>query len=313
MSAPPIDGRSPPIVALRDGVRRLGPTRLTVLVRGESGTGKERVARGLHAASDRAGGPFVAVDCAALPEGLAQAELFGHVRGAFTGAERAREGVVQAADGGTLFLDEVGDLPAGTQAALLRTLADGTVQRLGALDRAAVDVRVVAATSRDLEAEVAAGRFRADLRFRLAAARLDVPPLRERGEDTVLLARVLLEGAAGEAGRPGLVLGEDAVAAVRSARWPGNVRELANAMRRAAVFADGGVVHAADLGLRAAAPGLPTLAEARSRAERDYLDELLRAAGGNVSAAARRAGVHRTELHRLMRRHGLRGADYRVR
>jgi two-component system response regulator GlrR len=297
------------MVALRDAVARLAPTRLPVLIRGESGTGKERVARALHAGSERAAGPFVAVDCAALPEGLALAELFGHVRGAFTGAERARDGVVRAANGGTLFLDEVGDLPPGTQAALLRTLADGTVQRLGALERTGVDVRVVAATSRDLEADVAAGRFRADLHFRLGGARLDVPALRERGDDVLLLAELLLRDA--DTADRGLRLSEPARAAVRQARWPGNVRELANAMRRAAVFADGVEVAPADLGLRAGPRGVPSLAEARREAERAYLDTLLRSTGGNVSAAARHAGVHRTELHRLMRRHGLRGQDYR--
>ena len=312
MSAGGIDGQSPPILALRDAIARLGPTRLTVLIRGESGTGKERVARAVHAASGRAAGPFVAVDCAALPEGLALAELFGHERGAFTGADRARTGVVQAADGGTLFLDEIGDLPAGTQAALLRTLADGTVQRLGALARRPVDLRVVAATSRDLQAEVDAGRFRADLRFRLAAARVDVPALRERGEDVLLLAELLLAAACREAGREPLRLGPEARGVVVAARWPGNVRQLSNALRRAAVFADGAVVSAKDLGMRPPRAALPSLAEARASAERAYLEDVLHATGGNVSAAARRAGVHRTEIHRLMRRHGLRGADFRA-
>lgn len=311
MSAAGIDGRSPPILALRDAIRRLGPTRLGVLIHGESGTGKERVARAVHEASGRAAGPFVAVDCAALPQGLAQAELFGHERGAFTGASHARDGVVQAADGGTLFLDEVGDLPAGTQAALLRTLADGTVQRLGALERRVADIRVVAATSRDLQVEVDAGRFRADLRFRLAAARVDVPSLRDRGDDVSLLADILLDAACEEAGRGRLALGDAARRAVLADRWPGNVRQLSNALRRAAVFADGDEVTVEDLGLRAPVMVTQSLAEARAEAERAYIEGVLRATQGNVSAAARRAGVHRTELHRLMRRHALRGADFR--
>lgn len=312
MSAAVIDGNSPPIRALRDAIARLGPTRLGVLVQGESGTGKERVARALHAAAGRPGAPFVAVDCASLPAGLAQAELFGHERGAFTGADRARPGVVHAAHGGTLFLDEVGDLPGATQAALLRTLADGTVQRVGALERVPILLRVVAATSRDLDLEVERGRFRADLRYRLAAARLEVPPLRERGDDIVLLAGLLLEAAFEEAGRPPRPLGAPARAVIRAAAWPGNVRQLSNALRRAAIFAEGEEVGVGDLGLSRPAAGLPSLAEARAQAERDYVERALRGAGGNVSAAARQAGVHRTELHRLMRRHGIRGADFRV-
>ncbi|MEC7949104.1 MAG: sigma-54 dependent transcriptional regulator [Myxococcota bacterium] len=311
MSATGVDGQSPSIMALRDAIERLAPTGMTLLVNGESGTGKERVARAVHAASTRAGGPFVAVDCAALPVGLAKAELFGHVRGAFTGATRARDGVVQAAQGGTLFLDEVGDLPGPTQAALLRTLADGTVQRVGAVARQRVDIRVIAATSRDLVAEVEAGRFRADLRFRLAAARIDVPPLRNRGKDVLLLASMLLEEACVEVGRPRRILGPSARAVIQSSPWPGNVRELRNAMRRAAVFAEGESVEAADLGCGTASASLQTLAEARAAAERRYLETVLRATDGNVSAAARKAGIHRTELHRLMRRHGLRGDDFR--
>lgn len=313
MNSHGIDGSSPPVVRLREAVSRLAPTRLSILVHGETGTGKERVARGIHAASRRANGPFVAVDCASLPSGLALAELFGHERGAFTGAARQRDGLVAAADGGTLFLDEVGDLPPGAQGALLRTLAEGTVQRLGSLERTSVDVRVVAATSRVLGAEVESGRFRADLHFRLSAATLAVPALRERGDDVVVLAQLLLGPATQEAGRSELVLGEASLGAIRHAPWPGNVRQLSNALRRAAVFAAGDVIQPDDLGLSRDDPGLPTLAEARRSAERAYLESLLTGAGGNVSLAARRAEVHRTELHRLMRRHGLRGGDFRGR
>lgn len=310
MTAALPEGRSPGMVALRDAARRLAPTRLPVLVLGESGTGKERLARALHALSDRSAGPFVAVDCAALPAGLVQSELFGHARGAFTGAVRAREGVFQTADGGTLLLDEVADLPASAQAALLRTLAEGEVKPVGAARPVRVDVRVVAATSQPLADRVAAGAFRADLHHRLAGATLHLPPLRERGDDVLALAAVLLADAAVRAGRPGLLLGVGAVRALRAARWPGNVRQLRNVLERAAVLAPGDELTAADVSAPAATPP-PPLREARAAFERAYLEDLLRSTAGNVSAAARRAGVHRTELHRLLRRHGIQAGAFR--
>ncbi len=299
------------MVALREAAARLALTRLPVLVLGESGTGKERLARALHALSERADGPFLAVDCAALPAGLVQAELFGHARGAFTGAVGARDGVFRAADGGTLLLDEVADLPAGAQAALLRVLAEGEIKPLGAARPVSVDVRVVAATSRPLDALVARGEFRDDLRHRLAGAVLRLPPLRERGEDVLALADILLAGAAARAGRPGMHLDASARRAIRAGRWPGNVRQLRNVVERAAVLAPRDALTAADV-LPPVAATPPPLREARAAFERAYLEDLLASAGGNVSAAARRAGVHRTELHRLLRRHGLDAASYRT-
>ncbi len=239
----PVDGMvgdCPAMQSVGEAIRRVAPTDSTVLILGESGTGKELVARALHAHSRRNDGPFVAVNCASIPEGLIESELFGHEKGAFTGADRSRTGLVESADGGTLFLDEVGDLPAAVQVRLLRMLQEREVQRLGANRPRAVDVRILAATNRDLKAEVQTGRFRSDLYFRLRVVEIVLPPLRERGEDILSLARFLLKKVCRRLDRPLVSLGPAAEAAIRAYSWPGNVRELENALERAVILGDDG-------------------------------------------------------------------------
>ena len=228
-------------------VRKVAPTDSTVLLTGESGTGKELVARSLHLQSRRARGPFVPVNVAALPESLIESELFGHVRGAFTGAAAERQGLIEAADHGTLFLDEIGDMPLATQVKLLRTLESSELRRLGDNAMRVVDVRIIAATHRDLRREVAEGRFREDLYYRLNVVQIDLPPLRERREDIGLLASYFLERASTRAGRPGLAFSPQATHLLERYDYPGNVRELENAIEHAVAVSEGLIVNAADL------------------------------------------------------------------
>ena len=317
-------GAAPAMRALYRAIARAAPTRATVLVTGESGTGKELVARALHAASPRARRPFVAVNCAALPAELAEAELFGHVRGAFTGAVRDRAGLFEAADGGTLLLDEIGDMPLPLQAKLLRVLETGEVTRVGATRPTVVDVRVVAATHRALDALAAAGRFRDDLRYRLQVLVLHLPPLRERREDVPALAAHVLAGFARRHGVAARPLADDARRALLAHDWPGNVRELRNALERALLLAEGDVIAAADLpaavtgsvgALRPAEAAVAELSfvDARRRAldafDRAFLAAALERHGGNLSATARVLGLHRQSLQKLLVRVGLRAGD----
>jgi DNA-binding NtrC family response regulator len=295
-------------------LERVAATDTTVLVEGETGTGKELVARAVHDASPRRRGPFVAVDCGALPENLLDSELFGHVRGAFTGAAQPRAGMLVRADGGTLFLDELGRVPATVQARLLRVLEERVVRPLGGDGERAIDVRVIAATRDDLDAEVAAGRFRADLMYRLAVVRVVLPPLRTRREDLPLLVRELLRrrGLADEvASGPGL----DRLFAHA---WPGNVRELRNVIDRAIALAPGARSFA-ELPIRidnsAAAPEALSVrsdlpyADAKAAVlhelERRYIADVLAREGGNLSAASRASGIDRKHLRTLARKHGL--------
>jgi len=299
---------------------RVAPSGASVLVTGETGTGKELAARRIHERSLVAKGPFVAVNGAAIPETLVESELFGHRRGAFTGADRDRIGRIQEADGGTLFLDEVGELPLPAQAKLLRVLEDGLVTPLGGGRAVAVTVRVVAATHRDLKALVADGKFREDLLFRLRVVDVALPPLRERGDDVLLLARLFLAAT----GRP-LALSPEVEPVLRAHRWPGNVRELRNAMERAAVFCRSGAITVADLppDVRPTAGGPPapsveagsdyTAAKERAVAawERATLLAALRANGGNVSKTARALGLHRPNLQQKLKELGIDAAAFR--
>jgi len=252
-AAPPPDelegfvGRSPSARAVMDLVQQAAAYPSTVLITGESGTGKELLARALHLRSDRRAGPFVPVNCAAIPEPLLESELFGHERGAFTGADRARSGLFEQADRGTLLLDEIGDMPLGLQTRLLRVLEDGRVRRVGGDRDRGVDVRVVAATSQDLDQAVAQGRFRRDLYYRLNVVRVRVPPLRERMEDLPLLVDAMLRRASARLGRPGARLAPEALAALARHPFPGNVRELENALERALLVCAGPVVELGDL------------------------------------------------------------------
>lgn len=246
-------GQTPGIATLRQQIRRVATANSTVLIRGESGTGKEVAARAIHTLSPRAGQPFVPVNCASIPEGLVEAELFGHAQGAYTGAVKARAGLVESAHGGVLFLDEIGELAPAAQARLLRVLQEGEIRPVGANQARRVDVRLLAATHRDLEAMIEAGEFRADLYYRLRVLEIRIPPLRERMEDLPLLAGRFLRELGARFDKRGLVLGEEAVDQMMHYSWPGNVRELKNALERAVVLSEGNRIDWEHLGLTAAA------------------------------------------------------------
>jgi len=298
----------PALDPVRSLVRAVAPRDTTVLIRGESGTGKELVARAIHALSRRSGRPFVAVNSAAIPTELVEAELFGHERGAFTGATAERAGVFEAAAGGTVFLDEVGDLPAAAQAKLLRVLQERTVTRLGAVRTLEVDFRLIAATHRDLEALVRQARFREDLYYRLAVLPLALPPLRERPEDLEPLVAHFLRDL--EPARP-VSLSPAAWERLRAHRWPGNVRELRNAIERALVLSGGGAIEPQHLQLEApavAAPNGPGEAGTTLRdLERRAILEALEATGGNRRAAAARLGISLRTLQYRLKEYGLAG------
>jgi DNA-binding NtrC family response regulator len=293
-------------------VEAAAPSDATVLLLGESGTGKELLARLLHRRSPRSSGPFVRVNCAAVPLEMWESEFFGHRKGSFTGATTDRDGRFQLAHGGTLLLDEVGAMPAAGQAKLLRVIQDGEFDRLGDEQPSRVDVRVVAATNSDLQGEVAEGRFRADLYHRLDVVRIAVPPLRERTEDIDLLARRFADAIAARLGRTAPPLGPETLARFRAYSWPGNVRELRNVIERALILDPEGGLEALDLvpagALAPPAPGREgdlNLRAALGRLEREMLLEALRTAGGVRKEAARRLGVDPRNLAYYLRKHGL--------
>lgn len=313
-------GESPPMREVYSIIDRIATSAVDVLVTGETGTGKELVARAIHACSRRRAGPFVPVDCGAIPDALMESELFGHERGAFTGADARRMGLVECADGGTLFLDEVGELPLPLQAKLLRVLQERRVRRVGARLENAVDVRVVAATSRPIDQMVERGEFRRDLLYRINVVRIDLPPLRARGDDIGLLAEFFANRAAQEMGRRVNGLSTDAYQVLRSYHWPGNVRELQNVVRRAIAMTQSAVAGVDDLpddlvaaaGRTTAAAGyFAQRAEHMARFETQYLHDLLTRHAGDVSAAARDARLPRGTLYRLMKAHSLDGATFR--
>ena len=313
-------GSSAAMQRLRAAIERAAPTDATVLITGENGTGKDLVARALHEGSTRARAEFVRVNCAAIPAELLESELFGHERGAFSGAVNSRRGRFELAHRGTLLLDEIGDMPPSLQAKLLRVLEDGEITRLGAERSRRVDVRLLASTNRDLPARIDADLFREDLYYRLAVLPLHVPPLREREDDVALLASTFLARFCAEHGRQAASLDAGALERLRTHAWPGNVRELRNLMERLVILAPATSFGAADIeallrpsssiGTRPLdrsaddAPALP-LAALLEAYERDQIEESLRRASGNVAAAARRLGVDRANLHRKMRRLGL--------
>ncbi|NZA25015.1 sigma-54-dependent Fis family transcriptional regulator [Luteimonas sp. SJ-92] len=298
-------GQSPPMLEVHAIVHRYSRVDLPVLITGETGTGKELAARALHERSSRHRGPFVAVNCGALPPSLVQAELFGHERGAFTGASARRIGLFESADNGTVFLDEIGDLPMDAQTNLLRVLQEGTLERIGNSHSLRIDVRVLAATHVDLEKAVAEGRFREDLYYRLDVLRLAMPPLRDRGEDVELLARRFLEEFREQHAVTARGFSAAARQALRAHRWPGNVRELLNRVRRAAVIAEQALIGPADLHLGDGHAGGPGLDQRREQAEREAVLSVLRETGYNVSASARRLRVSRVTVYRLCRKHSL--------
>ncbi len=306
----PLDGlitRDPGMLKVCRLVERVAPTTATVLLLGESGTGKEVLARGLHELSSRHDKRFVAINCAAIPENLLESELFGHEKGAFTGAIKQTLGKIEVADGGTLFLDEIGDLPQALQAKLLRFLQERTIERIGGRDEIAVDVRVICATHRNLRELIAEGTFREDLFYRLSEIVVTIPPLRERAGDAALLAHAFVQRFARQNGRDKLVLREDALDAIQRHRWPGNVRELENCIKRAVIMADGASITADDLGLEIPDEATPlNLRAARDEAERQAVLKVMSRVEGNIARAADLLGISRPTLYDLLNRFGLR-------
>jgi two-component system nitrogen regulation response regulator NtrX len=312
-----IVGDSPKMRAIRTLIARVGPTRSRVLITGESGTGKELVARAIHRESPRAARTMVSVNCAAIPRDLVESELFGHEKGAFTGATQRRRGRFELADGSTLFLDEIGDLPLGAQAKLLRVLEEDALERVGGEHPRPIDVRVIAATNRDLAAEAAGGGFREDLYFRLNVFPIHVPPLRDRLQDLPALVEHFARVAGARCARPPLAFDGPAMDRLRAHPWPGNVRELANAIERLTILCGGAAIGAGDVdavlgpaGRRASESVFDgSLTEALDAYERTLITRALKDASGNVAEAARQLATDRANLYRRMRRLGLSRSD----
>jgi two-component system nitrogen regulation response regulator NtrX len=307
-------GESPALRRVRELISKVGPTAARVLITGENGTGKELVARALHEASPRREGAFVEVNCAAIPSELIESELFGHMKGSFTGAFADRVGKFEQADGGSLFLDEVGDMSLSAQAKLLRVLQEGVVNRIGGSKSIEVDVRVLAATNKDLEAEIVEGNFREDLLYRLNVVPIEVPPLRDRLEDIPALVTHFADRLAASAGVPGKKFADDAIRRLQSRPWPGNIRELRNAVERALILAPGKVVTAADVErlLPAVDGPYPTAVETlpgqtfedfREESEKQFLIQKLREHDWNVSETARAIRMPRSNLYKKIERH----------
>jgi two-component system, NtrC family, response regulator len=295
-------GMSRPMQDVFEMIRKVATTDVAVLILGESGTGKELAARAIHQESNRRAGPFVAINCGAIPENLLESELFGHEKGAFTGAHIQRKGRIELAQGGTLFLDEIGDLPLALQVKLLRFLQEREIERIGGRERIAIDTRVITATNRDLPSALLEGRFREDLYFRLGVVTVALPALRERGEDVLLVAKALLDRSAGEAAKAMKGFTEEAQSAIRSHLWTGNVRELENRVKRAVIMSSGPWVTPQDLELK---PVSLTLRDARERLERSLIEEALRRHGGNFTHVASDLGISRPTLYDLMEKLGI--------
>lgn len=300
---------APEMLKVARMIERVADANVTVMLLGASGTGKELLARGLHEASARADGPFVAINCAAIPETLLESELFGHEKGAFTGAVKTVPGKTEQAEGGTLFLDEVGDIPLALQTKLLRFLQERVIERIGGRRPIAVDTRIVCATHRDLETMIGEGLFREDLYYRLAEIVVRIPTLAERSGDAVLLARHFLKRYASDLNPQLKGFTADALAAIDQWRWPGNVRELENRMKRAVILADGKRIGASDLDLVEADPdadeGLINLRAAREQADRQAIRRAISRSDGNISGAARLLGISRPTLYDLIKSYGL--------
>ena len=300
-------GTSPRMQTVFDTIRKVAPSDANVLLLGESGTGKEMAALAIHRRSPRRAGPFVAINCGAIPETLLESELFGHEKGAFTGAHTQRKGRIENAEGGTLFLDEIGEMPLPLQVKLLRFLQEQTIERVGGRAPIHVEARVIAATNTDLTQAMAAGKFREDLYYRLAVVTLALPPLRERGEDVILLAQTFLQRFAAEAGKRGLAFSVAAVRALTDHTWPGNVRELENRVRRAVIMAEGKRLQVHDLELDTVATGstIPTLREAREHTERELVVRALERHHGKIAPAAAELGISRPTMYELMEKLGI--------
>jgi two-component system NtrC family response regulator len=293
-------------------IEKVAPTNATVLLLGESGTGKELLARALHRLSGRSHKPFVAINCAAIPDTLLESELFGYEKGAFTGAAKRTAGKLESGDGGTVFLDEIGEMPASLQAKLLRVVQERTVERVGGRVPLALDLRIVCATNRNLEALIGSGGFREDLFYRISEVTIRVPPLRERQGDSLLLAQFALQQISERFAKPTRGLAPDAIRAIQAHRWPGNVRELENRIKGAVIMAEGAVVTAADLGLDDPGddPEYLNLRVARRRAEAQAVRQALAVARGNLSRAAELLGVTRPTLYDLLGKHSIDSAQF---
>jgi two-component system NtrC family response regulator len=304
-------GASPQMQAVFAFVRKVATTSAPVLVLGENGTGKEMVARALHRRSVHHGGPFVPINCNAIPENLLESELFGHEKGSFTGAHALRKGLIETAAGGTVFLDEIGELPASLQVKLLRYLQEKTFQRVGGRQEIQSDARVVAATNVNLQGAVESGKFREDLYFRLAVLVVTLPALRDRGDDVTLVAKEFLRQYGAQHGKRGLTFAPDALRALSLHTWPGNIRELQNRVQRAVIMAEGKRVTAGDLELADAATAQRprTLKEAREHVERELVEGALRRSGGKISLAALELGISRPTFYELLEKLGISRAD----
>ncbi|MDU7329033.1 MAG: two-component system response regulator GlrR, partial [Klebsiella pneumoniae] len=305
--------RSPLMIRLLEQARMVAQSDVSVLINGQSGTGKEIVAQAIHNASPRHDKPFVAINCGALPEQLLESELFGHARGAFTGAVSNREGLFQAAEGGTLFLDEIGDMPVALQVKLLRVLQERKVRPLGSNRDIEINVRIISATHRDLPKAMARGEFREDLFYRLNVVNLKIPPLSERTEDIPLLANHLLRQSADRHKPFVRAFSSDAMKRLMAAKWPGNVRQLVNVIEQCVALTSSPVIGDAlvEQALEGENTALPTFVEARNQFELNYLRKLLQITKGNVTHAARMAGRNRTEFYKLLSRHELDANDFK--
>jgi len=306
--------RSPAMERVLEQARRVAQTDTSVLIRGDSGTGKELIACAIHRAGARRDGPFIAINCGAMPEGLLESELMGHEKGAFTGADRAQPGLIRTADGGTLLLDEIGDMPASLQVKLLRVLQERRVRPVGGTRDIPVDVRILSATHRDLGRAIEAGAFRQDLYYRLNVVELEIPPLADRREDIPLLVNNRLRALAERDRNRPKVYAPEAMEHMVAADWPGNVRQLDNAVEQHVALATGTVITAEQV--RQSLGGdarMPSVAEARAAFTRDYLVRLLKLTGGNVSEAARIADRNRSEFYKLLARHDVDPADFKTR
>lgn len=300
-------GNSAPMRSVFASIRKVATTDAPVLILGESGTGKEMAAQAIHRKSVRKDGPFIAINCSAIPETLLESELFGHEKGAFTGAHMQRKGRIETANGGTLFLDEIGEIPLPVQVKLLRFLQEKTIERVGGRQEIEIDARVIAATNADLKKDIQAGVFREDLFYRLAVIQVLMPPLRDRETDIRLLAQFFLQRFAAQVGKPGLIFDQEAIRALNRYPWPGNVRELENRVKRAVIMADGKRLTAQDLELTQAALGMnvTTLKGAREAVERDLVQQALRKHSGKITPAAAELGVSRPTFYELMEKLGI--------
>jgi transcriptional regulator with PAS, ATPase and Fis domain len=314
-AAPDMIGQSAPMQEVYRLIERAGPSDKAILIQGESGTGKELVARALHRCSQRSDKPMVVINCAALPETLLESELFGHERGAFTGAVSTKPGLFEVADGSTLFIDEIGEMPGSLQAKLLRVLEDGSLRRIGSVKERRVNVRLLAATNRDMNQEVEAGRFREDLYYRINVLSLKLPPLRDRAGDIPPLARHFLG--------VGWEIDEEAMMLLERYSWPGNIRQLSNAIERAKIMADDKRVRVRDLPhdisnvavppVNAAKVPLPVATDDLASIERTKVVEVLGRLRGNKTRAARALGIDRRKLYRLVEKYGVAPAEYQER